>query len=163
MKPHTMLRIDHESLSVILKSLDFTLGALVCGGGDHIMEDYNQGNDIKIIEFQTNFLLWKAIFINSPPRLEKPPSITHQVSKDNTLALKTQPHDDSPISPYLPLSTYAHFPPDCHLLPEASSVTVEIRSRVTNRNQTRTFLKTVSQFHSKQKLSPNPILRGTSS
>lgn len=32
MRPHRRLRIDHEGLSVILRSLDFVLGVLLWGG-----------------------------------------------------------------------------------------------------------------------------------
>lgn len=48
MKPHRILRKDHDGLSVILRSWDFLLGALVCVGGEGrgIAEGYNKGNDI---------------------------------------------------------------------------------------------------------------------
>lgn len=128
------LRLGHEGLSVILRSVGFILGALVCGGGDV--------GSLRIIHHQSlmlDQLFCSGKLSSSTTHLDNTPYITHYVSKDSIFALHTQLQDDFSLSPYLPLHTYTLFPPDCHLLLKEISLTMEIRSGEHQQKHTRIF------------------------
>ena len=94
-----MIRIDHEGLSIVLRGLEFILGAPVSEGGEaRSLRVITKGIASSEFNFRATFCSGKVIFFKLSPPFEKPPSTTHNVSKDSRFDLQKHLQGDPSIS-----------------------------------------------------------------